>query len=91
MPLTDDLQFGQNFHFNACQSPLELAPYIALSPQLGSGYFGEEIAAKSLPKDSGRNYSLSQDELYIGRLLFHFQTGIQYNLHAVYQVKINLV
>ena len=30
---------------------------------------------------------LSQDELYIGQLLFHFQTGIQYNLHAVYQVR----
>ena len=33
---------------------------------------------------------LSQEELYIGQLLFHFQTGIQYNLHAVYQVIIFL-
>ena len=31
--------------------------------------------------------SLSPEELYIAELLFHFQTGIQYNLHAVYQVR----
>ena len=40
-----------------------------------SGYFSASNEAKLTP-----------DELFIGRLLFHFQTGIQYNLHAVYQV-----
>ena len=46
-----------------------------------SGYFGE---------NSKNNDKLSADELYIGELLFHFQTGIQYNLHAVYQVRVCL-
>jgi len=31
--------------------------------------------------------TLTEDEKYIGRLLFHFQCGIQYNLHTVYQVE----
>ena len=43
----------------------------------GSGYF---------PTKAGKSPQLSAEELYIGQLLFHFQTGIQYNLHAVYQV-----
>ena len=42
-----------------------------------SGFFG----GKKSPGDK-----LSDDELYIGELLFHFQCGIQYNLHTVYQV-----
>ena len=29
---------------------------------------------------------MTQDEVYIAQLLFHFQTGIQYNLHGIYQV-----
>jgi hypothetical protein len=29
----------------------------------------------------------TKDELYIATLLYHFQAGIQYNLHSVYQVK----
>ena len=42
-----------------------------------AGYFG----------DSGSNNNfLTPDELFIGRLLYHFQNGIQYNLHSVYQV-----
>ena len=36
-------------------------------------------------KDSNKNL-LTENESYIARLLFHFQTGIQYNLHAIYQV-----
>ena len=31
---------------------------------------------------------MSEDESYIAQLLFHFQTGIQYNLHGIYQVKL---
>ena len=47
-----------------------------------AGYFD------SKPKPDGPDdIILSPEELYIGELLFHFQTGIQYNLHAVYQVK----
>ena len=30
--------------------------------------------------------SMTEDESYIVQLLFHFQTGIQYNLHGIYQV-----
>ena len=42
-----------------------------------AGYFG----------DSGSSSDgLTPDELFIGRLLYHFQNGIQYNLHSVYQV-----
>ena len=48
----------------------------------GSGYFQTGNATA----DGQNNQELSHDELYIGKLLFHFQTGIQYNLHAVYQV-----
>merc|ERR1711962_1361719 len=46
-----------------------------------SGYF---VQAES--GDKSNSDELSKVELYIGKLLFHFQTGIQYNLHAVYQV-----
>ena len=46
-----------------------------------AGYFDK----KSLTMEEG--LSLSAEELYIAELLFHFQTGIQYNLHAVYQVR----
>ncbi len=52
----------------------------------GSGFFGEDIAKRSVLKETISEYHLSEEEIYIGRLLFHFQTGIQYNLHAVYQV-----
>ena len=45
-----------------------------------SGYFVTKSGDKS------NSDELSKVELYIGKLLFHFQTGIQYNLHAVYQV-----
>lgn len=27
-----------------------------------------------------------EDEKFIGSLLYHFQSGIQYNLHTIYQV-----
>jgi len=53
---------------------------------LGSGYFGDILKEKSFDKEFVQDYNLTPEELYIGRLLFHFQTGIQYNLHAVYQV-----
>ena len=49
-----------------------------------SGYFQTGNATA----DAQNNEELSPDELYIGKLLFHFQTGIQYNLHAVYQVSV---
>ena len=49
-----------------------------------SGYFQTGNATA----DAQNNQELSSDELYIGKLLFHFQTGIQYNLHAVYQVSV---
>ena len=48
-----------------------------------SGYFTSSCDTKA--HDGNQ---LSQEELYIGQLLFHFQTGIQYNLHAVYQVSL---
>eukprot|EP00094_Tigriopus_californicus_P006260 TCALIF_06026-PA protein Name:"Similar to SMYD4 SET and MYND domain-containing protein 4 (Pongo abelii)" AED:0.08 eAED:0.08 QI:8/0.66/0.25/1/0.33/0.5/4/0/663 len=41
------------------------------------GYFGGEPTTQ---------LQLSPDELFIGKLLFHFQCGIQYNLHTIYQV-----
>ena len=50
-----------------------------------SGYFQTGNATADAAKN---NQELSPDELYIGKLLFHFQTGIQYNLHAVYQVSV---
>ena len=37
-------------------------------------------------KKATRKNLLSDNESYIAQLLFHFQTGIQYNLHAIYQV-----
>ena len=42
-----------------------------------AGYFGD---------NGSSNDGLTPDELFIGRLLYHFQNGIQYNLHSVYQV-----
>lgn len=50
---------------------------VLLKCLIAAGYFG--------PTELGSS-SLTSDQLYIGELLFHFQTGIQYNLHAVYQV-----
>jgi len=29
---------------------------------------------------------LSEDQMMIGKLLHHFQAGIRYNLHTIYQV-----
>ena len=59
-----------------------------------SGFFvspteiaSEDKKEKEDKNDSKRNL-LSENESYIAQLLFHFQTGIQYNLHAIYQVKI---
>jgi hypothetical protein len=63
---------------------LKSAKITTLAP--GSGYFGEDVADRSTSKSGLVGYKLSENELYIGKLLFHFQTGIQYNLHAVYQV-----
>jgi hypothetical protein len=57
----------------------------------GSGYFGDEIAQQSTDKATISGYELSANEIFIGKLLFHFQTGIQYNLHAVYQVNQGLM
>ena len=50
-----------------------------------SGFFE---GSKEPPRDDIEKEGrlLTPNELYIGALLFHFQTGIQYNLHAVYQV-----
>ena len=59
-----------------------------------SGYFQTGNATADAQQtgnataDAQNNQDLSSDELYIGKLLFHFQTGIQYNLHAVYQVSV---
>ena len=50
-----------------------------------AGYFDSKPKGNNLDE-----IILSPEELYIGELLFHFQTGIQYNLHAVYQVKLSL-
>ena len=50
-----------------------------------AGYFDSK--PKLNPDGNSDVIILSPEELYIGELLFHFQTGIQYNLHAVYQVK----
>lgn len=46
---------------------------------------GEETNGEKLTEVE---LELSDDELLIAFLLYHFQAGIQYNLHAVYQVKI---
>ncbi len=65
-----------------------------------SGYFPGVKEPFTKPEEEGRagekeeeeatvNYSsleLTEDELMMARLLFHFQAGIQYNLHAIYQV-----
>ena len=68
---------------------------ILLKCLIASGYFRCEVnevceAAEAAVEDTKNGESkgtpLSSDQLYIGELLFHFQTGIQYNLHAVYQV-----
>ena len=40
--------------------------------------------------DSGQ-MKMTEDESYIIQLLFHFQTGIQYNLHGIYQVGTSLI
>ena len=78
------------FLFSVRDQPDILAQVSHLSCYFkGSGFFGEEIEAKSRDKQTISQYQLSDDELYIGKLLFHFQTGIQYNLHAVYQVRIS--
>ena len=57
-----------------------------------SGFFpsstdisSRENKEKEEKKDRNKNL-LSENESYIAQLLFHFQTGIQYNLHAIYQV-----
>ena len=57
-----------------------------------SGFFvsstdvaSEENKEKEEKSDT-KGTLLSENESYIARLLFHFQTGIQYNLHAIYQV-----
>ncbi len=47
---------------------------VLLKCLMQAGYFGQSDA---LP---------GKDELLIGRLLYRFQMGIQYNLHSVYQV-----
>ena len=55
-----------------------------------SGFFPSsekvELSNGTAQDEKPRENLLSQNELYIARLLFHFQTGIQYNLHAIYQV-----
>ena len=52
-----------------------------------AGYFDSKPKVGPAAENSDDVVILSPEELYIGELLFHFQTGIQYNLHAVYQVK----
>ena len=47
-----------------------------------AGYFSENLAKDFKIPDG----TLDDDELYIAGLLLHFQSGIQYNLHAIYQV-----
>lgn len=42
-----------------------------------AGYFGGEPTSQ---------LHLTPEEVFIGKLLFHFQCGIQYNLHTIYQV-----
>lgn len=55
---------------------------ILLKCLMGSGYFSSQQQQEDQQSDE-----LTSEQLFIGELLFHFQTGIQYNLHAVYQVK----
>ena len=57
-----------------------------------SGFFpsstdiiSEDNKENEAEKDATKSL-LSENESYIAQLLFHFQTGIQYNLHAIYQV-----
>ena len=38
-------------------------------------------------KSSDMEDELTWERNFIGSLLYHFQAGIQYNLHAIYQVK----
>ena len=45
-----------------------------------------EVSKDNEEKDKKGETLLSENESYIAQLLFHFQTGIQYNLHAIYQV-----
>ena len=54
-----------------------------------SGFFSlsdEEKVNEETKQEMKRETRLSENESYIAWLLFHFQTGIQYNLHAIYQV-----
>ena len=54
-----------------------------------SGFFTSSVDVQedNEEKDDTKKESLlSENESYIAQLLFHFQTGIQYNLHAIYQV-----
>ena len=54
-----------------------------------AGYFLDETGSESakLNYHTSTQGKLTSDEMTIAELLFHFQTGIQYNLHAVYQVR----
>ena len=49
------------------------------------GFFSSSETQDSKEKKENERL-LSENESYIAQLLFHFQTGIQYNLHAIYQV-----
>ena len=54
-----------------------------------SGFFTSSIHEQEMNEekdDAKKEILLSENESYIAQLLFHFQTGIQYNLHAIYQV-----
>ena len=60
-----------------------------------AGYFLDETRSESAKLNYHTSTistqgKLSSNEMTIAELLFHFQTGIQYNLHAVYQVRISL-
>lgn len=51
-----------------------------------SGFFTSSSDVQEENEDTKKERLLSENESYIAQLLFHFQTGIQYNLHAIYQV-----
>ena len=51
-----------------------------------SGFFTSSSDVQEENEDTKKESLLSENESYIAQLLFHFQTGIQYNLHAIYQV-----
>ena len=48
------------------------------------GYFGEDVKEKANNEDETEVFT--DDEIYIGTLLYHFLESMQFNAHEVAQV-----